>query len=149
MADALIPAVIPARRPARETSGLSRRPLPLPGVPTAAGTGNVIYGMSRLDASGRIADHTLTATLGWRPDDQLVLTPDDRVLTVQRAPTGTASLTGRGHLLLPAPIRHRLALHPADRVLLAADPAANRLILYPLATVHAALATLTRGGAPA
>jgi len=50
------------------------RPLPLarpelvPSVPE-----DVVYGIGRIDASGRIADRTVISALGWRGGDQLTL----------------------------------------------------------------------------
>ncbi|GHF35442.1 hypothetical protein GCM10017566_05300 [Amycolatopsis bartoniae] len=43
-----------------------RRVLPLPTLP-APRTNDVVYGLSRLDCRGRIADRAVVAALGWRP----------------------------------------------------------------------------------
>lgn len=55
----------------------------------------------------------------------------------------------RGHLRLPAPLRHRYGLEAGDRVLLAADPGRSRLSVYPPAALDNLLprqSTDTAGG---
>jgi hypothetical protein len=34
----------------------------------------VVYGLGRIDASGRVADQSVTCALGWRGGDRLTLT---------------------------------------------------------------------------
>ena len=40
----------------------------------------MIYGFSRIDALGRVADRVTIAALGWRGGDRLTLTADARSL---------------------------------------------------------------------
>ena len=60
-----IPPVIPcfsAARPARGRPGAARPlPLPVPPVHPPAPGRDVVYGLARIDASGRVADRTVTA----------------------------------------------------------------------------------------
>jgi hypothetical protein len=35
---------------------------------------DVVYGLGRIDASGRVGDRAVTSVLGWRPGDRLILT---------------------------------------------------------------------------
>jgi hypothetical protein len=76
----LLAPVIPSSR-VRETrqrpGAAAGRPLPLAhpeAVPPAPG--DVVYGIGRIDASGRIADRTVTSALGWSGGDRLTLTAD-------------------------------------------------------------------------
>jgi hypothetical protein len=72
MPTGLIAPVIPsATRPSRGrrgTPGRAATPLPLasspPGAPAAAG--DVVCGIGRIDASGRVAGRVVTGVLGWR-----------------------------------------------------------------------------------
>ena len=87
MTEQLIPPVIsPSARPARCAPGRTGggRPLPLansPGVPADA-----VYGMSRVDASGRVAGQVITGVLNWRPGDRLTLTACAGVVVARRDP---------------------------------------------------------------
>ena len=82
----IIPSpVVPAGRQRARSAG---RPLPLarpaavPPVPE-----DVVYGIGRIDASGRIADRAVTSALGWSGDDRLTLTANAGVVTARREPT--------------------------------------------------------------
>lgn len=66
-----------------------RRPLPLARpVPAPPAPEDVVYGIGRIDSSGRIADRTVTTALGWRGGDRLTLTADAGVVTARRDPGG-------------------------------------------------------------
>ena len=72
-----------ARQHGRSVAGrplLLARPELLPSVPD-----DVVYGIGRLDVSGRIADRAVTSALGWRGGDRLTLTTATR----QRLPIPT------------------------------------------------------------
>jgi len=82
----IIPSpVVPAGRQRARSAG---RPLPLarpaavPPVPE-----DVVYGIGRIDASGRIADRAVTSALGWSGGDRLTLTANAGVVTARREPT--------------------------------------------------------------
>jgi hypothetical protein len=49
----------------------------MPSVPD-----DVVYGIGRVDASGRIADRSVTGALGWSGGDRLTLTAEAGVITV-------------------------------------------------------------------
>jgi len=77
-------AVPAGRHRARAAEG---RPLPLAcPVPAPPAPEDVVYGIGRIDASGRIADRTFTSALGWRGGDRLTLTGDAGVVTARRDP---------------------------------------------------------------
>jgi hypothetical protein len=49
-----------------------RRPLPLARpVPALPAPEDVVYGIGRIDSSGRIADRTVTTALGWAGGDRI------------------------------------------------------------------------------
>jgi bifunctional DNA-binding transcriptional regulator/antitoxin component of YhaV-PrlF toxin-antitoxin module len=100
---------------------------------------DVVYGIGRIDASGRIADRAITSALGWCGGDRLTLTADAGVVTARRDPGGMVTVPGRAYIAIPAALRRRCGLQPGDRVLLAAVPADDTLNAYPLAVVDQAI----------
>jgi hypothetical protein len=104
-----------------------------------------------MDDRGRLTDRPVLRALGWIPGTTLRMEVDGRVAVVTAGPRGSSQITAPGHLRLPATVRHQLGLRPGDRILLAARPAASRLMLYPPATLDALLATtaLYPSGGPA
>ena len=82
----IIPSpVVPAGRQRARSAG---RPLPLarPAAVTPVPE-DVVYGIGRIDASGRIADRAVTSALGWSGGDRLTLTANAGVVTARREPT--------------------------------------------------------------
>jgi len=100
---------------------------------------DVVYGIGRIDASGRIADRTVTSALGWSGGDRLTLTADAGVVTARRDSGGMITLPARAYIAIPAALRRRCGLRPGDRVLLAAVPAEGSLVVYSLAVVDQAI----------
>ena len=126
-----------ARRWPRSAAGL---PLPLAcPVPVPAAPEDVVYGIGRIDASGRIADRTVISALGWCGGDRVTLTADAGVITARRDPGGMVTLPGRAYIAIPAALRRRCGLRPGDRVLLAAAPRDDTLTAYCLAVVDQAI----------
>ena len=132
MTSALLAPVIPPRAapgnvPRRRPGAAAILPLTAsPGqVPVLAA--DVVYGLGRIDASGRVADRTVTRALGWRRGDRLFLTASAGVVTARRDPDGQALLPTRPYITIPATLRHRCGLLPGDPVLLAAPPAEDTL----------------------
>jgi hypothetical protein len=130
-------AVSAGRQRARSAAGRPlplARPMPAPSLPE-----DVVYGIGRIDASGRIADRTVISALGWRGGDRLTLTADAGVATARRDPGGMITLPGRPYIAIPAELRRRWGLEPGDRVLLAAALEDDTLTAYPLAVVDQAI----------
>jgi len=75
---------------------------------------DVVYGLGRIDASGRVADRTVTCALGWCGGDRLTLTACAGVVTARRDPDGLAILPPRHYIVIPATLRHRCGLLPGD-----------------------------------
>jgi AbrB family looped-hinge helix DNA binding protein len=130
-------AVPAARQRARSAAARSlplARPAPVPSLPE-----DTVYGIGRIDASGRIADQSVIAAMGWRGGDLLTLTADAGAVTAHRDPGGMVTIPRRGYIAIPAPLRLRCGLKPGDRVLLAGAPADETLTAYSLAVVHEAI----------
>jgi AbrB family looped-hinge helix DNA binding protein len=130
-------AVPAARQRARSAAGRAlplARSAPVPSLPE-----DVVYGIGRIDASGRIADQSVITVMGWRGGDLLTLTADAGVVTARRDPGGMVTIPRRGYIAIPAALRLRCGLKPGDRVLIAATPADETLTAYSLAVVHEAI----------
>jgi hypothetical protein len=113
----------------------------------------VVYGLGRIDASGRIADRKVTAALGWSNGDRLTVTAEAGVVVARRDPGGLVTVPSRPYVVIPAALRSRCGLRPGDRVLLAAIPAEDVLAAYPLAIIDQAIrscrpALTAAGGTP-
>ena len=127
---------VPAgRRRARAAVG---RPLPL-ARPVRSVPQDVVYGVARIDASGRICERAIIAALGWVGGDRLTSTADAGVVTARRDPGGMVTLPAGGYITIPAALRRRCGLEARDQVLLAALPAEDALAAYPLAVVDQAI----------
>jgi bifunctional DNA-binding transcriptional regulator/antitoxin component of YhaV-PrlF toxin-antitoxin module len=140
MTDQLIAPVIPPTA-GRVRSGPGRagagRPLPLAG--SLALPLDAVYGMSRIDASGRLTSQVISHVLNWQPGDRLTLTADAGVVVARRDPHGMVTVPARHAVAIPAALRHRCGLRAGDRVLLAAVPGQDMLVAYALAVVDQAL----------
>jgi hypothetical protein len=99
----------------------------------------VVYGVARIDASGRICERTVIAALGWVGGDRLTSTAVSGVVTALRDPGGMVTLPASGYITIPAALRRRCGLEPGDQVLLAAVPAADMLAAYSFAAVDEAI----------
>jgi hypothetical protein len=139
----LIAPVIPSSaRPSvrgRRAAGAGRR-LPVAAVPAPpAAPQDVLYGLGRIDAAGRVADRAVIRALGWRCGDRLTLTAEAGVMIARRDPAGMVAMTAKPYIAIPAALRRRCGLRPGDRVLLAAVPADDTLAAYSLAVVDQAI----------
>jgi len=128
-------AVPAARRRARSAAGQA---LPL-ARPVRSVPQDVIYGIARVDASGRICERAVITALGWAGGDRLTLTADAGVVTARRDLGGMVTLPASGYITIPAALRHRCGLEAGDQVLLAAIPGENALAVYSLAVVDQAI----------
>ena len=148
MTDPITPVIPGAARPTSTafgtTAGLTarfpaRRPLPLPTLVTRR-TRDIRYGMATMDSGGRIGDRAILTALGWTPGTAVTAEPtDDSVILVYPAPGGRLNVASRGHLRVPAALRHRCGLVGGDRFLLAADLDTGWLRLYPPAALDTLL----------
>lgn len=130
------PAEMPNVRPAHPTRATAepRRGLTLPELPLAR-TADTVYGMSALDRGGRIADRAVIDALGWVPGTRLALDTSRTHLTLRATPDGALAVKEQRYLWLPAATRRRLSLRTGDRVLLAAEPKRQALVVYPPAAL--------------
>jgi hypothetical protein len=126
----------------RQPDGALRRPpLPLPDLPTPQSR-VMVYGLAALDASGRIADRAVVRALGWAPGTRLHIQEGGGLIVVRLDRQGVFTVTGQGHLHLPATVRHWCGLTVGDRVLLAASPPDGLLVVHPPASLDALIVQL-------
>jgi hypothetical protein len=94
IAPVIPPSAAPAsRRQARSAAG---RTLPL-ARPVRSVPQDVVCGLARIDASGRICERAIISALGWADGDRLTLTAEAGVIIACRDPGGMVTL--------PAPSR--------------------------------------------
>ncbi|WP_247678050.1 AbrB/MazE/SpoVT family DNA-binding domain-containing protein [Micromonospora sp. C72] len=110
--------------------------MPLPVLPSPR-AGTLVYSLAAVDSSGRIADRTVIRALGWGPGTRLHIHEASGVIVVRLDRQGVFTVTGQGHLHLPAAVRHWCGLTAGDRVLLAANAADGLLVLHPPAALDA------------
>jgi len=99
----------------------------------------VVYGFGRIDASGRVANRTTIAALGWRGGDRLTVTAEAGVMVARRDPGGMVTVPSRSYIVIPAALRRRCGLRAGDHVLLAASPGEDILAAYSFTVVDQAL----------
>jgi len=92
---------------------------------------DVVYGLARIDASGRICERAVITALGWADGDRLTLTAEAGVVTVRRDPGGMVTLPASDYITIPAALRRRCGLEAGNQVLLAALPAGVQVPLGP------------------
>jgi hypothetical protein len=109
-------------------------PAPVPLAPEG-----VVYGIARIDASGRICERAIIAALGWAGGDLLTFTADAGVVTARRDPGGMVTMLASGYITIPAALRRRCGMEAGDQVLLAALPDQDTLAAYCLAVVDQAI----------
>jgi hypothetical protein len=98
-----------------------------------------VYGIARIDASGRICERAVITALGWSGGDRLTFTADAGVVTARRDPGGMVTLPARAYLTIPAALRRRCGLEAGNQVLLAALPDQDALAAYSLGVVDQAI----------
>ena len=112
----IAPVIPPAAGPARSKPGRASGGRPLPLADPLALPPNAVYGMSRIDASGRLVSQAISQVLDWRPGDRLTLTAVAGVVVARRDPHGMVQVPARYLVAIPAPLRHRCGLRPGDQV---------------------------------
>ncbi|MBQ6640301.1 MAG: hypothetical protein IJH84_04605, partial [Saccharopolyspora sp.] len=121
------------------TSGsASRKNLPIPDLAAAPGAAGVVYRIAAVDERGRIAERSVTHALGWWPGQRLqVGMLSAATLAIRPDPGGLCTLTRRGHIPVPLSARRWCHVQAADRVLLAATPEHDLLVIYTMAALEA------------
>ncbi|GAA2351578.1 AbrB/MazE/SpoVT family DNA-binding domain-containing protein [Dactylosporangium salmoneum] len=139
-----VPAVVPSSfATAASGQAATRRPasgpLPLPAF-TDRRTRRTVYALPAIDCNGRLADQAIVRVMGWKPGTRYAIQEQSGLLLVDANPRGVFAVTRQGHLYIPAVVRRRCAISPADRLLIAAEPGERRLVIHPPAAIDAMIA---------
>ncbi|GAA4855413.1 hypothetical protein GCM10025787_44300 [Saccharopolyspora rosea] len=101
----------------------------------------MLYRIAAVDERGRIAEGRIVGARGWSPGQRLRLEPlSNTTVAVLADPGGLFTLTRRGHVPLPIAVRRWCGLQPGDRVLLAAAPEKQLLVVHTMAALDAMVA---------
>jgi hypothetical protein len=101
---------------------------------------DMVYALSVVDNSGRIADRSIVRMLGWVPGTRLEVHERAGLIVVYPAADGVHCISERAFLKLPLTVRRWCRIHPGDRVLVAAHAATGVLVVHPPTRLHSLLA---------
>jgi hypothetical protein len=140
----IVPAVVPstplvAAHGPGQAAGTRRGPLPLPTF-TDRRSRQTVYALPAIDCNGRLADQAIVRMMGWKPGTRYAIQEQGGLLLVDANPWGVFTVTRQGHLYIPAIVRRRCAISPADRLLIAAEPDERRLVIHPPAALDVMIA---------
>jgi hypothetical protein len=135
------PVVLPPRADRGTRPSRSGRPLPLPTL-IGRRTRGTVYGLAGVDDRGRIADRSIIRALRWTGSTRLTMRVDAGLVVVAAMADGQYGLAGRDRVPLPAAVRYAVGIEPGDRVLLAAEPADELLVVHSPACLDAMLSAL-------
>ena len=113
--------------------------------PAAEKANSGIYGLAKIDHRGRVTDAVVERALGWPPGTRLNIQQTSGVIIVSVDDRGVFTMPNQGHVCLPLPVRRWCGLGAGDQVLLAVGQAADRLFVYPSATLDELLGEHHRG----
>lgn len=100
-----------------------------------ASTHPVHYAMTTVDVHGRLWATSLLTLLAWNPGQRISIAVTEDIIVISRTTDGRRSVTRDRQLRLPAAIMHRFRLAPGDRVLMAAPPGRDCVLVYPTAVL--------------
>lgn len=115
-------------------------PLPMTTLPQLPRDGSMLYGIARVDTSGRVAHREISLALGWSPEDHLDVSVIASAIILRQAPDGMLKAPRVPYIVIPASARHRCAITAGDNVLLAAAPDYGTLIVHTMSALDDMLA---------
>ncbi|NUS42710.1 MAG: hypothetical protein HOQ24_03300 [Mycobacteriaceae bacterium] len=114
--------------------------------PTSLDRVRVVLGSVLVNHNGRIAERSVLGSLGWTPGVRIDIVPvAEGVLHVVDRPDGEHAIARNGQLQVPAAIRRKVRLRIGHRVLLAAHPDRNRLIVVCESVLHDVITEIAVG----
>ncbi|MET8654190.1 hypothetical protein [Nocardia aurea] len=114
-------------------------PLKFPPAHSDTPVGEIRCAITSVDPRGRLGERSAVRSLRWEPGQRIRFETDSYVAVIDAAAEGKQSIGPSGYLHLPAAIRHACDISVGDRVLLVADLGRERLVVYSMALVAAAL----------
>jgi bifunctional DNA-binding transcriptional regulator/antitoxin component of YhaV-PrlF toxin-antitoxin module len=116
------------------------RPLPLVGLHQLSRDTTMLYGVGRVDASGRVSNRDIVRALGWQPGDKLEVIPALGGIVILSSPDGLLSVPLKPYIVIPAAARLLHNIEAGDHVLLAAAPEYGIVIIHTRQAVNDMLA---------
>jgi hypothetical protein len=92
---------------------------------------SLVFDLSSVDVNGRLVARAGLRSLGWDAGCRLAIKPSAGLLVVSADAAGRVTVKRSGVLIIPVGLRSLCGLTSGTRVLLAADPVAARLVVYP------------------
>lgn len=131
-AEHIVSAVVPGQL---HTAQDSVQPLPVSDLPELPRDGTMLYRIASVDLRGRVADSTIVQALGWSPSEPIQFGTWHGAVACNRSSTGSSALTKRAHISIPSTLRRWCGIASGDRVLLAAAPTLDVLVIYTMAAL--------------
>ncbi|MGV9295783.1 hypothetical protein [Amycolatopsis sp. NPDC003676] len=134
---AVVPPLIPGAESAGSLATLTpdAERLPLPAAPAPARQTELVYALSRLDASGRLSATTVLAQLRWRTSIRLAATVVGTSVVFRPDRHGVFALDPKRKVVVPLLLRRPCRLRAGDQALLVADIRENLLVVHPTAAL--------------
>ena len=110
-------------------------PLPPGGLHQLPRDASMLYGIRRVDRSGRVASGDIVDALRWRPGSALEVIVTPRTIVIRTAPGGRFRVPPRPCIIIPSHARRPHGISPGDHVLIAAAPEFGLVIVYPLSAL--------------
>ncbi len=117
------------------------RPLPLTRLQRLPRETSMLYGIGRVDSSGRVANREITEALHWRPGDRLEIVLMPSAIVIRACPDGPLRVPQRPSIVIPRPARTLHRIEAGDHVLLAAAPAYDLVMVHTLSALDDMLAS--------
>jgi len=117
------------------------RPLPLSRLPRLPRETSMMYGIARVDPSGRVTSRGITDAMRWRPGDRLAMTLTPSAVVLCPSPGGLLRVPRRLCIAIPVTARRLLSITPGDELLLAAAPEYRIVITHTMQAVEDMLAS--------
>lgn len=126
--------------PATGAAAEPARALPMTRLQRLPRETSMLYGIGRVDSSGRVANREITGALHWRPGDRLELVLMPSAIVIRACPDGPLRVPHRPSIVIPRPARTLHRIQAGDHVLLAAAPAYDVVIVHTLSALDDMLA---------
>jgi bifunctional DNA-binding transcriptional regulator/antitoxin component of YhaV-PrlF toxin-antitoxin module len=106
------------------------RPLPMVNLHQLSRDTTMLYGVGRVDASGRVSNRDIVRALGWQPGDKLEVVPALGGIVILSSADGLLSVPVKRDIVIPAAARRLHNIETGDHVLLAAAPEYGIVIVH-------------------
>jgi bifunctional DNA-binding transcriptional regulator/antitoxin component of YhaV-PrlF toxin-antitoxin module len=127
--------------PARGAAPGPPRALPLTRLQRLPRETSMLYGIGRVDSSGRVANREIIEALHWRHGDRLEIVLMSSAIVIRACPDGPLRVPQRPSIVIPRTARTLHRIEAGDHVLLAAAPAYDVVIVHTLSALDDMLAS--------